>query len=314
MRRTVLVFVAGFCAIAADSAYADSTPLQLESRIIGMETTLPPEAGYHLSLCHIHPASEACLELAALDAVEGLAVNPTDWAMNLGGPIDSEIVVVTDPQPPHDLLITWEDGELTVCLPDTRGASHGASFAVSDDGSTWWLDLGHDGLLVGDRSSVSEAMQERHLGRSCDEPADDWQAEERRAERVEIEVTVESERAYQLALSLDERQYLAWPDGSPLELDDLGRALGEAFGLEDDGVAVSGTSWAGRTGRAEPLRAVAATLDDAGGWPEPEVVPGTVAVDLERGRLAFSGGSVSSDFQPLGHYHTHWGGGHFGAR
>ncbi len=300
--------------LTTGAAWADPVPVQLEGSIAGMETTLPTEAGYHISVCQLHAESLACLERAALDADQGSLINPTEWSTVLGGTIGTELVVATDPQPAQDLRIAWGDQELTACLPDTQHTSHGASFAISDDGSSWWLDEGHDGSMVGDRVSVSEALQDRHLARSCDEGPGTWQAVDGAAERVDISVTAESERAFQLALQLGEGQVLAWPDGTPLLAEELGAALGEAFGIEDEGVPVSSTHWAGTTGRAEPLRAVTAALDEASGWPEPTVQPGILAVDLELGRVAFSGGNTSNDIQLLGHYHTHWGGGHFGAR
>ncbi len=290
-------------------------------RVTGMETDLDPGFDYRdTAFLWFEPSgSSTRMELATLDAQDGLLVNPWDWgsvfdgdfglADDLGMGYDPQaegpLFIATLPAPAHDLLLSTDRGKVTVHLPDTSHLRLGATFLVADDGSTWWAEQDHDGVTVDDRLDWDDSLSEEHLARAAHEAAADAGEPPESSAWLEQQAGQAGSRAFTFDPD-GEPVRLGYPDGSPVEPDDVPFALGEAFDVLDEGASVGTPYWRGPTGRATPLEARFQDLSDCSGWPDVEVLPGFLAVDPRYGRFAFSAGNPDQELALRSHFHQHW--------
>ena len=313
-------FIASSLAFLAGSAHAqDADPFGC-GQVSGMQTELDEGFEYRISafLWYEPAGASTRVELATLDAEQGLALNPTAWGELLDGDFglqgdqgldydpehEGPLFVATLPAPAHDLRLETDRGELTVRLPDTRDLRFGAAFAVADDGATYWAEQDHDGLSVEDRLDWDDALADEHLARAAHEAAGDPGAPDD-AQPLELAAAKRSTWAY-AADPAGASLRLGKPDGSSIEPEEVPALFGTYFDVLDEGVSVGSSRWQGATGRAFPLSAQFQDLSDCSGWPEVEVKPGVLAVDPRYGRFAFSQGRPEQDPELAGHFHQHW--------
>ncbi len=310
------------CLLSAFPVAAQDVQPFVCSRVDSITADLDPGFGWRASAFHVLGSGsfQGRLERATLDAADGLATNPTDWAALFAAPLglsddlglgydpelEGPLWIATRPAPAWDLVVQTDRGEVTVRLPDTTGTAFGAAFVVGADGSTWWGDADHDGVAVHDRLGWQEAMAAEHLGRSADDPAPDpGPPPEPGPAPSQGEAGAVTTRAFTVSADGSPVR-LGLPDGSSLPDADLRHMLGESFDVLDEGSSVGSTAWRGATGRAFPLEARAQDLSDCSGWPEVSVEPGVLAVDPAMGRFAFSAGDTQREVARRAHFHQHW--------
>lgn len=288
-------------------------------RVDAMATDLDPAWDWRdAAVLWYEPGSvDTRVELGTLDATAGFAASPTAWGDLFSGDFglqsdlglgydratEGPLFVAVRPAPAHDLSVTCDRGALTVRLPDTRGTRFGATFAVSDDGATWWADADHDGLTVKDRLDWEVALTAAHLARAADEPAGDPGDPPVSPDWNDHLAGVSGSRAF-TAGAVGSPVRLGWEDGRSITPEEVPEAFGAAFDLLDGGDSLGSPSWPGTTGRAYPLTARYQDLSDCAGWPEVEVSPGILAVDPRFGRFALSAGAPEVVPAARAHFHS----------